>query len=88
MASRKPRQTFAVPPGWNRWLRVIHRGSALIRMLVEDRDVDNDHAREHVRAVKIRNTINQTARVAVGCVASTGQHCDCPLCNEDRAEQR
>lgn len=65
------------------WLRLAHRGFALVRALRGDANLDDDHQRERNRAAQVRKTIDDTARAVVGCVAHKGQPCDCPVCSEE-----
>ena len=67
------------------WLRVLHRGSALLRALRGDAEIGSDTAREQGRAAQVRKTINDTARAVVGC-RGRGTDCDCPVCSEEKAK--
>jgi len=65
------------------WLRVVNRGTTLIRAFKGDARVADDTALEQARAGKFQSFARGVVRVAVGCVASTGRACDCPMCQED-----
>lgn len=65
------------------WLRMLHRGVTLLRAARGD-DVDTDHLAERARAVKLKETIDSTARAVIGCQRTAD--CDCPICREHREE--
>lgn len=66
-------------------LRLINRGTTLLRSLQGDPEVDADHVRELRRAATVRKTLDDVARRAVGCVRPSP--CDCPMCREAQEEK-
>ena len=64
-------------------LRVLHKLVVLGRALRGDKDIDTDHQQETARARKIKRSMNDVARHAVGCRAPAD--CDCAVCAEEGA---